>query len=433
MLNRILFTSLLSIVFAFGYSQKMNVEKLDSLFQILEAKDKFMGSIPLSHKGKIIYSRSIGQADFETNITASAAAKYRIGSVSKMFTLILKAIEGKKMSLKQTLATYYPTIENATKITIKNLLNHRSGIHNFTNDPDYVQYNTKPQSESQMIAIMEKNKSAFEPNSKADYSNSNDVLLINIPQKIYKKPYAVLINDKITKPLGLKNSYVGGKINLQKNEANSCKVLWQWIKETETDMSIPMGAGAIVSKPTDLTHFIAKLFALKIINESSLKLMTAIQDKFGMGIYQILFDNKKGFGHEGAIDGFSSMLFYFPGDKLAVALTSNGKNYDNDDIIMATLSSFCNKPFAIPTFKKTELKTEDLDPYFGIYGNASFPLKITVTKVKTLIAQATGKSPIALDPTVKDTFEFATSGLIIQFNPKEKQLILKQGGGQTIL
>jgi CubicO group peptidase (beta-lactamase class C family) len=58
--------------------------------------------------------------------------KYRIGSISKMFTsvLILKAIERK--SLNQTIESYFPSVENAAKITIGNLLNHRSGIYNFT-------------------------------------------------------------------------------------------------------------------------------------------------------------------------------------------------------------------------------------------------------------------------------------------------------------
>lgn len=436
MKKKILITLSLSFVLGLGYSQKMNVAKLDSLFQILEAKDKFMGSIVVSQNGTLVYSKSIGKADVETNTKASHLTKYRIGSISKMFTsvLIFEAIEEKKLSLNQTLANYYPTIENASKITIGNLLNHRSGIHNFTDDAEYLQYNTTAKSESQMVAIMAKAKSDFEPNSKANYSNSNYVLLSYILQKIYNKPYATILKDKITKPLGLKNTYVGRKINVQNNEANSYKLSGQWIKETETDMSIPMGAGAIVSNPSDLALFIENLFAKKIINESNLNQMTTIQDKYGMGVFQIPFQDKKGFGHKGGIDEFRSVLYYFPTDKVAVALTSNGKSYDNNDIIVAALSSYFNKPFVIPTFTTLNLTSEELDPFLGEYSAAGFPLKINIMKDNaTLFAQATGQSSFPLEAIKKNIFQFLAAGITIEFNPNEKQLILKQGGGTFTL
>lgn len=432
MIQKILIAMLFSLFFGTGYSQKMNTAKLDSLFQILETKDKFMGSIAVSQNGTLIYSKSIGKDDVETNKKATNLSKYRIGSISKMFTsiLIFKAVEEKKIALNQTIEIYFPTIENTTKITIGNLLNHRSGIHNFTNDPEYFKYNTEPKSEEQMIEIITKGKSDFEPNSKADYSNSNYVLLSYILQKTYKKPFADILKDKITKPLGLKNTYAGNKINVQNNESNSYRFSEKWIKETETDMSIPMGAGAIISNPTDLTIFIDNLFANKIINESSLKQMITLQDNYGMGIFQIPFYDKKGFGHTGGIDEFRSVLYYFPEDKIAVALTSNGKTYDNNDIIIAALSCYFNKPFVIPTFKNIKLKTEDLDPYLGEYSDAGFPMKIKITKDNLkLFAQATGQSAFPLEATEKDKFEFLAAGIKLEFKPNEKQMILKQGGG----
>lgn len=436
MKKKILITLLFSFVLGLGYSQKMNVAKLDSLFQILEAKDKFMGSLVVSQNGTLVYSKSVGKADVETNTKASPLTKYRIGSISKMFTsiLIFKAIEEKKLSLNQILASYYPTIENASKITISNLLNHRSGIHNFTSDAEYLQYHTTPKSESQMVAIMATAKSDFEPNSIANYSNSNYVLLSYILQKIYNKPYGTILKDKITKPLGLKNTYVGSKIDVTNNEANSYKLSGHWIKEIETDMSIPMGAGAVVSNPSNLVLFIENLFAKKIINESSLNQMTTIQDHYGMGIFQIPFQDKKGFGHKGGIDEFSSVLYYFPTDKVAVALTSNGKTYDNNEIIIAALSSYFNKPFVIPTFTTLKLTSDDLDPYLGEYSAPGFPLKINITKDNaSLFAQATGQSAFPLEAITKNTFQFLAAGITIEFNANEKQLILKQSGGTFTL
>ena len=260
-------TRKISIAFLFGFlfvssfAQNFNAAKLDSLFQVLETKDKFMGSISIAENGKIIYAKTIGKSDLETNTLATTNTKYRIGSISKIFTscLIFKAIEEKKLDLNQTIDSYFPSIENAKKITISNLLNHRSGIHNFTNDPEYLLYNTQAKSEKEMVDLIAKSKSDFEPDSKAEYSNSNYVLLSYILEKTYKKPYKEILNTKIIKPLGLKNTYFGGKINIQNNECYSYTFADKWKKETETDMTIPMGAGGIVSTPTDLVLFAEQL------------------------------------------------------------------------------------------------------------------------------------------------------------------------------
>ena len=78
--------------------------------------------------------------------------------------------------LSQTIETYFLTIENASRITIRNLLNHRSGIFSFTNNPEYLDYNSKPKSQNEIIAIITTGKNIIDFNSKADYSNSNYVL-----------------------------------------------------------------------------------------------------------------------------------------------------------------------------------------------------------------------------------------------------------------
>lgn len=424
-------TILFGLLFAISFGQNLNTTKLDSLLHVLETKDKYMGSIALAENGKLLYAKSIGKDDIDSNKQSTIATKYRIGSISKMFTacLTLKAVEEKKLDLNQTINIYFLTIENAKKITIGNLLNHRSGIHNFTNNPEYATYCTQPKSEKEMVEIIAKGKSDFEPDSKADYSNSNYVLLSYILEKTYHKPYKEILSSKITKPLGLKNTYFGGKTNLKDNECLSYHYTTKWEKETETDLSIPMGAGAIVSNPTDLVVFINDLFSNKIIGAKSLEQMKTIRDNYGMGLLQVPFYDKKGYGHTGGIDGYRSIVYFFPENKLAIALTSNGMIYNNNDIVIAALSSYYGKPFEIPTFKTIELKTEDLDQYLGEYSSPDFPLKITITKDDLkLIAQATGQSSFPLEATEKDKFEFLAAGIKLEFNTNENKMILHQGG-----
>lgn len=435
-MKKILIISIITLGVTTCFAQTFNKQRLDSLFQVLEKKDKFMGSIAVSQNGQILYTNAIGYSDIETSKKADVKTKYRIGSISKMFTasLIFKAIEEGKLSLNQTIDIYFPQIENSKKITIGNLLNHRSGIHSFNDTPEYAGYSYKPQSEEQMIKNIVNCKSDFEPNTKAQYSNSNYVLLSYILEKVYKKPYAVILETKIIKPLNLKNTYFGNKINIANNESNSYKFTDKWEKEAETDMSIPMGAGAIVSNPTDLTIFIENLFKGKIISEESLALMKTINDNYGMGLFEFSYLDKKSYGHTGALDAFGSILHYYPEEKLSIAISSNGIRYFNIDVVLCALSCYFNTPFKLPTFNFLELKPETLDLYSGQYASPQIPLKITISrKENKLFGQATGQPEFPLMATATNAFIFEPAGLILEFNSTKKQMVLKQNGNELLL
>jgi CubicO group peptidase (beta-lactamase class C family) len=409
--------------------------KLDSLFTLLESNNKFMGSVAISEGGKILYSKSVGITDLYSKKRASDATKYRIGSISKMFTatLIFKAVEENKLTLEQTIATYFPTVPNADKITVSNLLNHRSGIYNITNSGNYWTYYTQPKTQAEMVAIIAKTKSDFEPDSKADYSNSNYILLSYILEKVYNKSYGEILTGKITKPLNLKNTYLGNRISLGKNECYSFTYTEEWKTEKETDPSIPLGAGAIVSNPTDLTLFIESLFAGKLISKKSLAQMTQIKEGYGMGVFQVPFDQRKGFGHTGGIDGFSSSLGYFPDSNVSVALNSNGNNFDNNQIMIALLSTYYALPFEMPSFKTVALTEEELDKYLGNFASEELAMTIKITrKADKLFAQATGQGEFPLDATKTDTFEFLAAGIKLKFDLANQQMTLHQGGKSFI-
>jgi CubicO group peptidase (beta-lactamase class C family) len=422
----------LTLLTQFSFSQNFDKSKLDSYFQALETNNKFMGSVALSQNGKIIYSKQIGFADIENKIKPNNDTKYRIGSISKTFTsvLVFNAIEEQKLKLNDKIDKYFPEIKNANKITISYLLNHRSGIHNFTATEDYLKWNTKKKTEKELVEIIAKSGSDFEPDTKAEYSNSNFVLLSFILQKIYKKEYAKILNEKIVNPIGLTNTYFGKPSNIKENECYSYSYKENWIKETETDMSIPLGAGALVSTPSDLTQFADALFNGKLVSKENLELMKTIKDNYGMGLFQIPFGKKIGYGHNGGIDGFTSVLYHFSDQNVSMALTSNGTNFENNNISIALLSAIYDKPYEIPTFKTVEMSSLDLEKYLGVYSSKQIPLKITITKnEKKLIAQATGQSPFALEATDKDKFKFDQAGIVLEFNPTDKSMILKQGGG----
>lgn len=414
------------------YSQEINTQKLDDLFQVLEANDKFMGSVVLSHKGKIIYSKTVGYDDFGIKEKSTLGTKYRVGSISKTFTatLILKAVEEGELDLSEKISTFFPNIENANKIEVKNLLNHSSGVFSITDREDVDEFSKEKQTKTSLLKMIEEGESIFEPGTKSEYSNSNYLLLTFILEDIYKKEYAELLEEKITKPLSLENTYLGSEINIENNECYSYEFEEEWEKQKETDMSVPRGAGAIVSNTTDLSIFIKSLFDEKIISKKSLKEMITVNDNdFGLGIFKYKFGPNTGYGHSGGIDGFSSFLAYIPNDEVSIAFTSNGLNYDDKLIIFSVLGNFYGRPIKIPNFEIYDVSEEDLETYLGIYSSEGIPFKITISKKgNTLFGQVNKNTPLMLEASAKHQFRQDRENVKLEFIPEDNVMVLYEGG-----
>lgn len=432
------FAGLLAASLPAAQAQQLNPAKLDSLLTTLAAKDKMMGSLVLSHAGQVVYSRAFGAARLAPTVPATPATRYRIGSISKMFTgvLIFQLIEEKKLTLDTKLATFFPQVPNAQAITIDQLLSHRSGIHNFTNGPAFMSYMTQPHPQAEQLALIAAPPADFEPGTKTAYSNSNFVLLGYIVEKLTKMPYAQALQKRVVAKAGLRDTYYGGKGSAQPLEAYSYELTGgNWQRAPETDMSVPGGAGAIVATPTDLTRFLDALFGGKLLAASSLAAMQELRDNLGRAMIMVPFDGKKGYGHDGSIDGFRSVAVYYPGDKLAVALCSNGGTYPPDAVLLAALNSYYGKPYQVPTFAASTYvpAPADLDRYAGTYASAQMPFKLTMTpEGTTLRGEATGQGSLLLEPVSQGVFKFDPAGIRIEFDAAKPAFTLKQGGGSHV-
>jgi len=265
-----LFTATLSGAFILNFAQQGNREKLSAYLDSLAVRHKAVGSYALATGNEPNFVKMTGFADAEKQQKANMNTQYRIGSVSKIFTavLVMKAVEENKLSPNTKLSEFFPAIENAPKITVAQLMQHRTGIHNLTDEKEYWDYHQKPMTEKDMVAIIQKYKSDFAPGEKHAYSNSNYILLGYILEKVYKKSYAELLQDKISKPLKLSLTKVGGKIDPTKNQAHAYYYKnGIYERNPETDMSVPIGAGNIISTPTELLKFVIALENGKIISQ----------------------------------------------------------------------------------------------------------------------------------------------------------------------
>lgn len=431
-----LFTVALSGLLSLSFAQQGNREKLSAYLDSLAVHHKAVGSYALATKGKPDFVKVTGLADTDTQQKANMNTQYRIGSVSKIFTsvLVMQAVEEKKLTLQTKLSEFYPSVPNAAQITVEQLLQHRTGIHNLTDEKEYWDYHQKPQSEKQMVDVIAKYKSDFAPGQKHSYSNSNYILLGYILEKVYKKPYSNLVQTKIAKPLKLTLTRVGGKINSKENQANSYVFNNdQFQKSAETDMSVPVGAGNLVSTPTELLKFIIALEEGKLISRASLAQMKNFQDNYGFGLSKVPFVNKYGYGHTGRIEEFRSVLFYFPEDKTGISFITNQSDYDVNQISINMLKTAMNMDFDMPDFKVKNVDVSILKTYEGTYKAPNFPLEIKMfVENNKLMGQATGQGAFALEVISDTEFQLRAAEIKIKFNPGKNSFDFKQGPNELV-
>lgn len=185
-------TALLGAATLTAHAQNLNTAKLDSLLTSLAANNKLMGSLAVSRNGQVVYNHAFGYAQLAPKTPATPATRYRMSSISKMFTAVMlfQLMEEKKLTLTTPLSTFFPQLPNAKTITIEQMLSHRSGLHSITAEAAYLGYMTQPKTQAELLAIMTKLKPDFQPGAKFDYSNSNYIVLGYIVEKLGKQPYA---------------------------------------------------------------------------------------------------------------------------------------------------------------------------------------------------------------------------------------------------
>jgi CubicO group peptidase (beta-lactamase class C family) len=442
---KILFSILLIFVsLPAGSAQTIDRAKLDQFFDRLAEKNKAMGSLTIAKDGKPLYTRAIGygQISAAEKKQLTGASRFRIGSITKMFTaaIVLRLVEEKKLKLTDTLDKFFPQIANANKITIAHILSHRSGIHDSLIDRNLRPVSrTEPITKEQRLALIGQGKPDFEPGTKHQYSNSGYVVLGFIVEKVTGKPYEESLRKSITSKIGLADTYLATEnIDPAKNEALTYSNFGEgWKPVEETHPSNMFSAGAIVSTPNDLTKFIKALFDGKIISAEHLTLMKTMRDGDGIGMETFEFAGKTFYGHTGGADNYGAWLAYLPDEKLAMAYTTNAKVYPVKDIVGGVMDIYYGKPFTVPTFESVAIGAEVLDKYVGVYSTPGAPVKFTITREgATLYALPPGQSnPVPLEATAIDKFKIdngTATGIVIEFDTSKKQMTIKRGGGERV-
>jgi D-alanyl-D-alanine carboxypeptidase len=432
----VVLTTLLTLsVLTGGHAQSLDKAKLDQLFDRLLEKNKGMGSLTLARDGKVLYTRSFGYSQINGNDSKplTAETKFRIGSITKTFTavMIFQLVEEKKLKLTDTLDRFFPQLPNAARITIGQLLAHRSGIPDL--QPDGA-WGKQPRTHEEVVARIAQGQPQFEPDARHEYSNTGYVLLGYIVEKVDGKPYQQALKERIASRIGLKDTYLGsGSTDPGKNEALSYRYIGGWKEAVELDFSVPGGAGSILATPTDMARFIQALFDRKLVSQDSLTKMSTMRDGEGMGMEPFTFAGKTLYGHTGGSNTSGAWLAYYPEEKLALAYATNAKIYPVRDIVSGVFDIYWNRPFQIPALEAFAVGPDVLDRYVGVYVIAGTPAKMTVTRDggALFIRAGEGQSGVPLEATAENKFKI-DPGVVFEFDATKGEMTIDRAGQKRV-
>ena len=360
------------------------------------------GAILVMKKGEVILKEAIGIADMELNVPIQPDMVFEIGSISKQFAAIaiLKLQEAGKLSVDDIITKYLPDYPlNGKTITIRQLLNHTSGIRSYTDMPTFDPTIQRKDATTQEVIDFFKNEPLdFEPGTNWNYSNSGYVLLGAIVEKITGMDYGDYVTTEIFQKLGMKNTYWGDRTTIIPNKAKGYTPNGDggFIKASYLSMTWPHAAGAIMSTTNDLYIWTKAVNEYKVVSEASLDMAytpCVLSDGrveeygFGWGFSQI--KGHKVIEHSGGIPGFVSNELYLPQDDVFVALLTNQERNGGTDLASKLAAIAIGDPYVYPAFLVEE---KVLKGYEGVYVNATGLERIITLEDGVLYSQRPGSS-----------------------------------------
>jgi CubicO group peptidase (beta-lactamase class C family) len=395
-----------------------------------------------------------GLASLDASRPATATTIYEIGSITKQFTsaAIMKLVEQGRVKLDDDLSKFVPQFPlQGKKVSIRQLLNHTSGIHSYTSSPSWQKTWNDALSPDAIIKFVAADTFDFAPGTAYRYNNTGYVLLGMVIEKASGETYAHYLDAQFFKPLGLRQtSYCPSRTTdpafaLGYSKGPSGPVRAQFL-----DLSHPFAAGALCSTVGDFVTWQRALDGGKVVSPASYALMSTTDSlssgrkiNYGFGLVPGDFNGHKTVSHTGGINGFATAATYVPDDSLSIVVFTNFDAASPQALVQNLLrvaygvAPVGRVPAAPPTGAPV-LSTADRDAIVGTYtlqlpGGQPLPIKFFLDGSR-LMAQAQGQEAneirylgnyvfgVGFDPDLRFTFTVEAG--------KATKVVLLQGGAR---
>ncbi len=331
----------LSQVASFSESSQQSVaQRMD---QFVNSRD-FTGVVLVARDGNVLFQKAYGSANREHDVSNRVDTKFRIGSMTKAFTAmgIMILAERKQLHITDPLCKYMDNCPEAwTRITLQHLLNHTSGIPNFTDFPDNDHYERLPMIPLETIARFRDKPLEFVPGSRFSYDDSGYMLLGYVIERASGEKYEDFLRENIYEPLGMLNSGYDHPWTILKDRASGyTRKGGQVVNAMIMEMDTPFGGGSMYSTLGDLLRWDQALYTEKLLSKESLsQIFTPYQGPYvpvqpwQRGLYSrhrwgYGWWITKWFGHDlvwsaGFIHGFVAAMLRYTQDRTLVIVLEN--------------------------------------------------------------------------------------------------------------
>lgn len=334
--------------------------KIDAAVQQDVASGRVAGvAVAVLRDHKLLFVKGYGRANLELATPVSAKTVFRIGSLTKQFTAagVLLLAEQGKLKIDDKLSLYLPNFPRANDVTLRDLLDHTSGIHNFTESPVIDKISTSGATVEDLVNDIAGQSPLFdfEPGTGWWYSNSNYVLLGAVIEKVSGKTWAAFMKSEIFDKLGMTDTAADDARDVVPHRASGYSLIGgtpgKFRNADFTDMSVPYAAGALRSTAGDMARWNAALFGGKLLKAESLNEMLApgrlrngaetqtaiawpggksfppppgyIPGPYSFGLDHHSEDGRRIIGHDGSIAGFNALMQTYVDEGLTIIVLTN--------------------------------------------------------------------------------------------------------------
>lgn len=355
-------------------------------------------SVAVVENGKIVFTRGYGSASLAPSRRADENTRYVIGSISKQFTAaaVMQLVEANRVSLDDAVATWFPDLTDAGTVTVRELLTHTSGYHDYF-PLDYVRHELLvPRTPAEIVETYARMPLDFPSGTRWSYSNTGYMLLAQIVERVSGRPYCSYVQEHFFGPLGMRQSTCDPRhrgSNLAVNYARH--FLGPWRPELLPVYSWGEGAGSIVSTPSDIAKWDIALMNGNVVNRESFSAMTTStkvgsrDTHYGFGLFVRNRGGVPYYRHGGGVAGFVSDNAIVPSTGDAFVAFSNGQSLVAGGFIDGAMDVLLGQDSASPAKSASPAPAPTEPPESESFKSA------VVTAVESLAASPSRMSPFS--------------------------------------
>lgn len=284
---------------------------------------------------QVIYSKGFGYADLEHRVAVTVDTAFPIGSITKTMTglAVAQLVAAGKIDLDAPAGKYLPGLPlPARDALIRHLLNHTSGLVNYTELTEFPRGAERPVTRAEVLGWFSAKPLQFEPGTRYNYTNSGTFLLGLIVEHVTGQTYEQYVRQSIFTPFGMQHTSMADWRMLVDHRAHGYqRGKTGWVNAPRYDPLVAFSAGSVMSTTGDMLEYRAGVFAgtttPSAIRES-LHRLDRLRDgtlvPYSLGcLVHVTWEGHRRIMHSGDISGFSAHYSYYPDDETTIVVLTN--------------------------------------------------------------------------------------------------------------